>query len=262
MLSKFRYRMLSGILALLLVPFALSAYTNLEIVGGIGALSTNVPQKNYLTGTGSTKAETVNTVAMSEAIQIGIRIMSYSELGIGHFIIGGELNGLFARPTISSDWRFLQYDRDDKLIAQSLQSASSANAPAFNSARGLFHLGYSIPAAAWVAIDFGAIIGLGMSEAKYVFQSPYTLSQSNGKSSGASGIGAQAGLRFALHFWPRSAVAFGIEYRYIADGFGSILYLLPGLQSNAELVTTTGHQLLFSAGYRFGIESPRQAKGS
>lgn len=245
----------------IVAPVGLTAHGVMEVVGGPGVLSTNVKHKNFDSVAGSTKAETMNALAMTPAIQVGLRILSYSEAGPGQFIIGGELNGLFARPSGSSDWRFSQYDSKDKLTAETIQASSSANTPSFNSVRGLFHLGYSVPAAHWIAIDIGAMVGLGMSEAKYVFQSPYTLPLSNGKSDGASGIGVQAGLRVALQFFPQRAVALGLEYRLMADAFGSFFSFMPFIQSNSEVVTTTGHQFLLSAGFRFGREPARPASG-
>lgn len=247
-----------GVLLVFIVVAPVSAYHAFDVLGGTGMVSTNVMQRDYDSVAGTTKAETASRVAMREAIILGIRYSNYTPMGLGAFLLGAELNGMFARPSVSGDWKFTQYDSKSTVTSEALQAITPANAPSFNSVRGIFHIGLNIPTGSVLALEFGVMMGLGGSEAKYSYQSPYRLPLSTGASSGTSGIGVQGGLRFAAQLFPQSPLVVSFEYRLIADGFGSFLSFMPFIQSNSSLVSSTGHLFLLSVGYRFGVDSAAQ----
>lgn len=232
------------------------AHHVVDLLAGSGLVSTAVKQSDYLSGTGSITAQTAGSVRMRETMLLGVRYSHYSSTGFGYFYLGGELQGMFSRPQISGDWKFTQYDSKDKITGETLQPLTSASAPSVNSVRGLFHLGVNIPTGPWLAIELGLMVGLGGSDARYVVQSPYSQSWANGYSEGISGIGVQGAFRFGLQLLPQSPVAVSLEYRLVADGFGSIFSLFPFVQSNSTLVGQTGHVFLVSVGYRFGLDTP------
>lgn len=231
----------------------LAAHHALDLLAGSGAISTGIKQADYTSGTGTITAQNATPIYMRETLFLGLRYSHYTPINFGYFYLGGEVHGMFARPSVGGDWRFTQYDSKDKITGESLQSMTSASSPSFNSVRGLFHLGLNIPTGSWLAVELGVMAGVGGSEAKYVVQSPYSQFLANGSSSGFSGIGAHGALRFALQFLPQSAVAVSVEYRLIADGFGNLLSLFPFAQSSSTIMGSTGHLFLASVGYRFGI---------
>lgn len=247
------FRAVTFVIMSLLTSSSVYSYHLLDVLGGTGALTTNVMQQDYASGSGKIKAETVDRVVMRETTLIGLRYSHYSPTSFGFFYLGGEVHGMFARPSVGGDWRFSQYDSKDKLTGESFQSLTSTSAPGFNSLRSIFHLGVNFPTGQWLAIELGVLVGVGGSEAKYVIQSPYSQSLANGYSAGFSGIGVQGAFRFGLQLFLQGSIALCLEYRLIADGFGGLLSIIPGLQSNTTLVGSTGHLFLASVGYRFGF---------
>ena len=234
----------------------LSAYHVLDALAGTGALVTGIKQSDYSSGVGTITAQTAGAVNMRETLLFGLRYSHYAPVRFGFFYLGGEVHGMFARPVIAGSWKFTQYDTKDKVTGETLQPMTSASAPAVNSVRGLFHLGVNIPTGSWLAVELGLLAGVGGSDANYVIQSPYSQFLANGNSSGMSGVGVQGGFRFGLQLLPQDPVVVSLEYRLIADGFGSLFSLFPFVQSNSTLVGTTGHLFLASVGYRFGFQAP------
>ena len=231
----------------------LAAHHALDLLAGAGAISTGVKQVDYTSGSGTITAQNAAPIYMRETLFLGLRYSHYTPVNFGYFYLGGEVHGMFARPSVGGDWRFTQYDSKDKITGESLQSMTSASSPSFNSVRGLFHLGLNIPTGSWLAVELGVMAGVGGSEAKYVVQSPYSQLLANGFSSGISGFGVQGAFRFALQLMPQSPVAVSLEYRLVADGFGNLLSLFPFAQSSSTIVGSTGHLFLASVGYRFGL---------
>ena len=216
-----------------------------DAIGGSGFSWAGINTQSYLIGAGTTKFETPETLYLRENIFLGLRYSHYGAKADGFFILGGEVTGTMGQARADSNWKYTKWNTDDKITAQKGIAPTPENAPSLQVIRGSFHLGWHMPVSSSFGYEMGFAVGLTGGKARYAVVSGSETTSDTG------GIGFHAMLRIGLQYLPAPFIRLMLEYRGMAEFFGSFSFF-PGLTSSSDVATLTGHTFTMSVGYRFG----------
>lgn len=244
-----RFLLYSLLVFFLLKP--LLAHSRFDLAAGSGFLWAGVSQSStFLSDT--VERKTTENILMRETAFLALRYSSYEPKDDGFWVIGMEVSGTLAHPTISGRQKFVNKDSSGKQIADYTENLTVASAPAFNSLRGSMHLGYYWPLTENLGTEWGILAGVSAGTAKSDYQ--YSFSGSSGGGTGPAGIGVHIALRGLLTYYVAKSVALSLEYRLMAEVFGSFTFL-PILFTSSSLLDNSGHLFLLSVGYHYGTDS-------
>lgn len=245
-------RVLRKITLLASLSSSLAAHHVIDVTGGSGFIWANARETTALTET--VEAKSRSSVYMRDTKFFALRYTHYSTSAPGFNTFGFEIGVLQTRPAAGGEWQFNRLNSSDSIVEQTNAPMASGAAPAVQATRFALHTGYNRPFANVWAIEGGGVVGFTYGKSEYSYASPYSIGSSGAYSNGSSGPGFNIAFRLALQYFAAPQMVISLEYRLQAEVFGTWFGLFPFLQRTNEINTNTGHLVLVSIGYRFGIQ--------